>query len=432
MTDAFAETFPGAPLNGLVDAKTGSSWAAQRGEHQHGHGHGSRDPCGCCAAVVAGLDGAGRLAARRSHQGRAPAPIGRRCCFQARPETGRETQPGPVLAHPAFPAAARPGRRDRVIVAGGPGCARANCGRDDRGLRLVRIAGRDSGCRHAFARDDRSCSPTPAWSCRPPSANYIAGKPTPFALDTRARLTGLERRARLFRRAVLGALAGLSAGWRAARPITRRWRRRPNRMDLDGADAGATSERDRESRGAPAGCRDSAACGGKVVVYFACFANIGLASIIFAGIDILATNIVITIINVDILVADIDNTGTIITTANTFFYAFGEFCIVYSCGYISINIGTCEIAAGYAAPGADEIVAAKSSSTTTPSSPRSSPTSTSRIAAATIFTGFCFTTVFANPDIGDHPHFAGLSSSPWFTATGTLAGIRAARAHPAP
>jgi DNA polymerase I-like protein with 3'-5' exonuclease and polymerase domains len=27
MTDAFAETFPGAPLNGLVEAKIGRSWA---------------------------------------------------------------------------------------------------------------------------------------------------------------------------------------------------------------------------------------------------------------------------------------------------------------------------------------------------------------------------------------------------------------------
>jgi DNA polymerase I-like protein with 3'-5' exonuclease and polymerase domains len=28
MTDAFAETFPGAPLNGLVDVLIGDNWAA--------------------------------------------------------------------------------------------------------------------------------------------------------------------------------------------------------------------------------------------------------------------------------------------------------------------------------------------------------------------------------------------------------------------
>ena len=31
MTDAFAETFPGAPLNGLVEAKVGTSWAEMKG-----------------------------------------------------------------------------------------------------------------------------------------------------------------------------------------------------------------------------------------------------------------------------------------------------------------------------------------------------------------------------------------------------------------
>ena len=30
MVDAFAETFPGAPLNGLVEAHTGANWAAAK------------------------------------------------------------------------------------------------------------------------------------------------------------------------------------------------------------------------------------------------------------------------------------------------------------------------------------------------------------------------------------------------------------------
>ena len=30
MTDGFAETFPGAPLNGLVDAKICSNWAEMK------------------------------------------------------------------------------------------------------------------------------------------------------------------------------------------------------------------------------------------------------------------------------------------------------------------------------------------------------------------------------------------------------------------